>query len=120
EGFVTEATGANLFAVRGGALFTPPAEMALEGITRQTVFDLAADLKIPVCEKRLTRDDVYTADEVFLTGTAAEITSVRELDGRAIGDGSPRKITATLQEQYAAHVRGRAGIHRGWLTRVEA
>lgn len=122
EGFVTEASGANVFLVRDGVIYTPPAESVLEGITRRTVLEFAVEMGLSVFERRLTRDDVYTADEVFLTGTAAEITPVREVDGRTIGacTRGPRReaITTRMQEDYRAHVRGRAGLHRGWLTPV--
>jgi branched-chain amino acid aminotransferase len=120
DGFVTETSGANLFIVRGGVLITPPSHCVLEGITRRTLFELASEHDgVTVREARLTRDDVYTADEVFLTGTAAEVTPVREVDGRLIGDGTRGSVTSRLQELYGALVRGRVGFDRGWLTSVE-
>lgn len=114
EGFVTEASGANVFAVFGRELHTPPRESVLEGITRDTVFALAGALELEVRERRLTRDELYVADEVFLTGTAAEITRVRAIDGRAFGSGP---VTERLRARYADEVRGK-GTREGWLTYV--
>jgi branched-chain amino acid aminotransferase len=118
SGFVTESSGANVFVVRDGVLQTPPREMVLEGITRETVLSLAAERDWKVVERRMTRDEVYVADEVFLTGTAAEITPVAEVDGRRIGSGTVGPVAGHLQESYSALVRGRGNDTRGWLSRV--
>jgi branched-chain amino acid aminotransferase len=115
EGYVTECTGANLFLVRGRTLVTPPADAILEGITRATVVDLAADLGLVVQEARLTRDHLYVADEAFVCGTAAEIVGIREIDRRPIGDGRTGPVTISLRETYQAAVRGRHGRSAGWL-----
>jgi branched-chain amino acid aminotransferase len=119
SGFVTEASGANIFLVRDGTLYTPPRESVLEGITRDTVFSLAAARGWAVTERRTTRDEVYVADEVFLTGTAAEITAIGEVDGRRIGTGRAGPITTHLQETYSALVRGRQTDEHGWLSRAQ-
>lgn len=118
QGFVMEGSGENIFLVRDGELFTPDLTSALDGITRRTVISLAAELGIPVTEKRITRDEVYIADEAFFTGTAAEVTPIREVDGRAIGAGTRGPITAQLQEMYFDQVHGRRETHPEWLTRV--
>ena len=118
NGFVTETSGANLFAVRDGELHTPPLACVLDGITRDTVLQLAAEAGLRVSERQLARDEIYVADEVFLTGTASELTPVLRVDGRAIGSGSPGPITERLQASYAASVRGRTQDHREWLTPV--
>jgi branched-chain amino acid aminotransferase len=117
QGYVTETSGANLFVVRGGALHTPPLEGVLEGVTRDTIMQLAAELGISVSERRMTREDVYTADEAFVTGTAVEVTKVRELDGRSIGRGA-QPITERFMALYSEHVRGQAGRSREWLTAI--
>jgi len=118
DGFVTETSGANVFAVSRGRIYTPPLESVLEGITRETVIALAAERGWPVVERRLARDELYVADEVFLTGTAVEVTPVREIDGRSIGSGARGPVTEKLQRLYAAHVRG-DGEHRSeWLSRA--
>jgi branched-chain amino acid aminotransferase len=115
---ITETSGANVFVVRGGALFTPPLESVLEGITRDSIMVLAGKLGVSVMERRMTRDELYIADEVFVTGTAAEVTPVRELDGRTIGDGAQGPLTARLQRLYADVTRGRSDQCRDWLTRI--
>jgi branched-chain amino acid aminotransferase len=117
EGEMAEASTSNLFVVRGGRVVTPSSTSILEGITRETVKCLLSEVGIEVQERRVGREDVYTADEIFLTGTAAEITPVREVDGRAIGEGAPGKITRAVQEAYDYAVRGR-GIDYGWLAAV--
>ena len=93
DGFVAEGSGENIFLVINGVLYTPELTTALDGITRDTVFTLAAEMGIPVNERRITRDEVYIADEAFFTGTAAEVTPIRELDNRAIGSGKRGPIT---------------------------
>jgi branched-chain amino acid aminotransferase len=118
EGYVMEGSGENIFIVRDGALYTPDLTSALDGITRKTVIALAGELGIPVVEKRITRDEVYIADEAFFTGTAAEVTPIREVDGRAIGSGTRGPVTARLQGLYFDQVYGRRDNHPEWLTPV--
>ena len=117
DGFVAEGSGENVFVVRDGRLFEPDTASALDGITRRTVHALAAEAGLEIQCKRITRDEAWIADEVFFTGTAAEITPVVELDRRRIGDGKAGPLTRTLQSAYFAAVRGE-GTDRGWLTRV--
>ncbi|MFN2309532.1 MAG: branched-chain amino acid transaminase [Gammaproteobacteria bacterium] len=118
EGYVAEGSGENIFIVRNGTLYTPDLTSALDGITRDTLFTLAAEAGIPVREKRITRDEVYIADEAFFTGTAAEVTPIREVDGRVIGSGTRGPITTQLQATYFDVVHGRHAGHRAWLARV--
>ncbi|MCS6785450.1 MAG: branched-chain amino acid transaminase [Thiobacillaceae bacterium] len=118
DGFVAEGSGENIFIVRRGRLYTPDLTSALEGITRDTIIRLAAEIGLEVIEKRITRDEVYSADEAFFTGTAAEVTPIRELDNRVIGDGRRGPITERLQALYFDCVQGRAEAHRDWLTYV--
>jgi branched-chain amino acid aminotransferase len=120
EGYVAEGSGENVFLVRDGVLYTPDLTAALDGITRRTIFTLAKELGLAVCEKRITRDEVYIADEVFLTGTAAEVTPVREVDGRIIGCGARGPITERLQSLYFDVVHGRNDQYLEWLTTVQA
>jgi branched-chain amino acid aminotransferase len=119
EGYVSEGSGENIFVVRNGAIYTPDLTSALDGITRATVVQLATELGVPVVEKRITRDEVYIADEAFFTGTAAEVTPIRELDGRAIGAGRRGPITEKLQTLYFDVVHGRSHLHMDWLTPVK-
>ncbi len=116
EGYVAEGASENLFLVRDGELLQPETTSALDGITRRTVCTLAEEAGLAVRSKRITRDELYCADEVFLTGTAAEITPVVEVDRRRIGDGRPGAITARLQAAYLATVRGEVAGHRDWLS----
>ncbi|MGQ9860455.1 MAG: branched-chain amino acid transaminase [Thiobacillaceae bacterium] len=118
DGFVAEGSGENVFIVRRGKLYTPDLTSALEGITRDTIVQLAAEAGIEVIEKRITRDEVYSADEAFFTGTAAEVTPIRELDNRVIGAGTRGPITERLQAMYFDCVHGRAERHAAWLTYV--
>jgi len=118
EGYVSEGSSENIFLVRDGVLYTPDITSALDGITRATVMQLAADLGFKVVEKRITRDEVYIADEAFFTGTAAEVTPIRELDGRKIGTGQIGPITEKLQTLYFDLVHGRDGGHPEWLALV--
>lgn len=120
SGYVAEASGENIFAVIRGRLVTPPLSAAiLEGITRDSVLTIAADLGIPCDEKQLSRDQLYLADEVFLTGTAAEITPVREIDDRSIGTGKTGPITQKLQEIFFQTVRGQQQSYARWLTPIQ-
>ncbi len=118
EGYVSEGTGENIFLVRKGRIKTTPLTSILEGITRDSVIDLAREQGIAVTEERFTRDETYIADEVFVTGTAAELTPVREIDNRRIGTGKPGPITLALQKRFFAIVRGEDATHESWLTRV--
>ena len=118
EGYVSEGTGENVFIVRKGTIKTTPLTSILEGITRNTVMELARERNIPVLEERFTRDALYVADEVFLTGTAAEITPVREIDGRRIGAGKPGPVTTALQDAFFRIVKGEDLSRNAWLTRV--
>ena len=118
EGYVSEGTGENIFIVRRGILKTTPLTSILEGITRNSVIDLARERNIPVVEERFTRDEMYIADEVFVTGTAAELTPVREIDHRRIGTGQPGPVTLALQKAFFSIVRGEDPAHESWLTRV--
>lgn len=118
DGFVAEGSGENIFIVKQGKLYTPDLTSCLEGITRDTILQLAAELGIPVIEKRITRDEVYCCDEAFFTGTAAEVTPIRELDNRTIGAGHRGPITEKLQTLYFDCVQGRSAKHAGWLTHV--
>jgi len=118
EGYVMEGSGENIFIVNDGVLYTPDLTSALDGITRKTVMGLADELGIAVVEKRITRDEVYIADEAFFTGTAAEVTPIREVDGRPIGRGGRGPITERLQGLYFDQVHGRREEHPEWLTLV--
>ena len=116
QGLVSEASGENLFAVRDGAIRTPALPTILDGITRATVIELARDKGMAVTETPLTRDELYVADEVFLTGTAAEVTPVREIDRRTIGAGRRGPVTKALQDAFFAVVSGRERKYERWLT----
>jgi len=119
DGFVAEGSGENLFIVRNGVIYTPELTSALEGITRDTILHLARDHGYEVREKRITRDEVYVADEAFFTGSAAEVTPIRELDGRPIGDGVRGPITEQLQSNYFDLVHGRVDKYTDWLAYVK-
>ncbi|MCP9455182.1 MAG: branched-chain amino acid transaminase [Nitrospira sp.] len=118
EGYVAEGTGENVFIVRKGKIKTTPLTSVLEGITRNSVIELAKERQLVVEEERFTRDEMYIADEVFVTGTAAELTPVCEIDRRPIGDGMPGPITQMLQKAFFAVVRGEDPAHASWLTPV--
>ena len=118
DGYVSEASGENLFIVRDGIVKTPPLTSVLPGITRATLITLLRERGHTVVEERFTRDEVYIADEAFFTGTAAEVTPVRELDDRPIGTGKPGPLTASMQEAYFALIRGGDPRHRDWLAFV--
>ncbi len=119
DGFVAEGSGENIFIVRNGKIFTPDLTSALEGITRDTIFILAAELGYEIVEKRITRDEVYSADEAFFTGSAAEVTPIRELDNRTIGSGTRGPITEQLQSMYFDQVYGRRDKYPEWQTLVK-
>jgi len=118
NGFVAEGSGENFFMVRDGVLYTPTLTSALEGITRETVMTLAKDIGLEVVEKQITRDEVYVADEAFFTGTAAEVTPIRELDNRSIGNGGRGPITEQLQAMYFDQVYGRSAVYQNWNSLV--
>jgi branched-chain amino acid aminotransferase len=120
DGFVAEGAGENLFIVKGGRLYEPELTSALAGITRDTVITLARERGYEVSARRLTRDDVYIADEAFFCGTAAEVTPIVELDRRTIGDGRPGPVTRAIQRAFFDVVSGRDARHRDWLTPVAA
>ncbi|MBE8190501.1 MAG: branched chain amino acid aminotransferase, partial [Candidatus Thioglobus sp.] len=117
DGFVAEGSGENIFIVSAGIIYTPDLTAVLAGITRDTIITLAADLGYKVLEKRLSRDEVYSADEAFFTGTAAEVTPIRELDGRIIGSGSLGEITQKLQELYFDCVQGKNAKYKNWINK---
>ena len=119
DGFVAEGSGENFFIVRDGVIYTPELTSALDGITRATIIQLAGEIGVPVVEKRITRDEVYVADEAFFTGTAAEVTPIRELDRRSIGSGTRGPITEKLQSMYFDAVHGRSTEHTDWLAIIK-
>lgn len=119
DGYVAECTGANLFVVRGGKIFTPPAAPVLEGITRDSIMTLAGDHGIPVVEGLMSRDQLYIADEVFVCGTAAECVALCEIDFRKIGSGEAGPVTRALQAAYHGAVRGEDPRSDGWCHPVE-
>ena len=116
QGFIAEGTGENIFIVKHGKLYTPTLSSALEGITRDTVITIAKDLNVEVIEKNITRDEVYTADEAFFTGTAAEVTPIKELDKRLIGKGKRGSLTEEIQKIYFDAVKGINSHYAHWLT----
>ena len=118
DGFVAEGAGENVFVIKDGCIYEPEIASALVGITRSTIISLAREMGLEVVSKRLTRDDIYIADECFFTGTAAEVTPVRELDNRTIGAGTRGPITEELQKRYFDVVYGRNDKYEHWLTRV--
>lgn len=118
SGYVMEGSGENFFLVKDGVIYTPDLTSALNGITRKTIFTFTEELGIPIVERRITRDEVYIADEAFFTGTAAEVTPIREVDNRTIGSGSRGPITEKLQAMYFDQVHGRRAEHPEWLTYV--
>ena len=115
DGFVAEGSGENLFIVKDGILYSPELASGLDGITRKTVITLANSMDIPLVEKRITRDEVYIADEAFFTGTAAEVTPICELDNRSIGEGKTGPVTRRLQTRYFELVRGKGELPGDWL-----
>lgn len=118
DGYVAEGTGENIFIVRDGVIKTTPITTVLEGITRNCVLSIAKSNNIKVIEQKFTRDELYIADEVFLSGTAAEITPVREVDNRKIGKGKPGKITKMVQNQYLEMVKGISNPNNPYLTKI--
>ncbi|MDH5631537.1 MAG: branched-chain amino acid transaminase [Gammaproteobacteria bacterium] len=118
DGFVAEGSGENIFIVRNGVIYTPELTSALEGITRDTIITLAAEAGYQVREKRITRDEVYAADEAFFTGSAAEVTPIREYDNKIIGNGGRGAITEVLQTMYFDQVHGRRKEHAEWLAHI--
>jgi branched-chain amino acid aminotransferase len=119
EGYVSEGSGENIFIVRNGLLKTTPLTSILEGITRSSIITIAGDEKIKVVEERFTRDELYISDEAFFTGTAAEITPIREADGRTVGKGRPGAVTKKLQTIFFDTVRGKNKKYGSWLTYVK-
>lgn len=118
EGYVAEGSGENIFMIRRGTIKTTPLTCILEGINRDTVLQIAQKNGLTVLEQRFTRDELYIAEEAFFTGTAAEITPIREVDGRRIGEGRPGPITKKLQEQFFEIVKGKNDQYRNWLTYI--
>jgi len=119
DGFVAEGCGENIFIVKDGRLYTPQLTTALDGITWRSVQQICADLGLAVEKTRLTRDDIYIADEAFFTGTAAEVTPIRELDRRTIGSGSRGPVTERIQAAFFDIVNGKNAKYHHWLTRVD-
>jgi branched-chain amino acid aminotransferase len=118
DGYVSEGAGENVFIVKAGKIYTPDLASCLDGITRDSVLTMARDMHIDIIEKRITRDEMYCADEAFFTGTAAEVTPIRELDNRQIGSGSRGPITEKLQSLFFDVVSGKAPQYNHWLTPV--
>jgi branched-chain amino acid aminotransferase len=118
DGYVSEGAGENVFLVRNGKIYTPDMASCLDGITRDAALTMARDLGIEVIEKRITRDEMYCADEAFFTGTAAEVTPIRELDNRTIGSGKRGPVTEKIQSMFFDVVNGRAPQYQHWLTLV--
>ncbi len=119
EGYVSEGSGENIFIVRNGVLKTTPLTSILEGITRDSIISIAQEAKIEVVEERFTRDELYIADEAFFTGTAAEVTPIRECDGRVIGQGRRGEITERLQSTFFDIVKGKNNKYKSWLTYIK-
>lgn len=118
EGYVSEGSGENIFVVRNGMLKTTPLTSILEGITRNSILQIAQEMGLQIHEERFTRDEVYIADEAFFTGTAAEVTPIRELDGRKIGTGRPGPVTKKLQSVFFDIVKGKKKKFKSWLTMI--
>jgi branched-chain amino acid aminotransferase len=118
QGYVAECTGENIFVVRGRTITTPPETNILEGITRDSVLHLARDFGYAIVSQPISRDQLYVADEVFVTGTAAEVIALREIDFRTIGSGRTGPVTRSLQKAYHALVRGEHARSEAWLTYV--
>jgi len=118
DGYVSEGSGENVFIVRDGVIYTPDLASCLAGITRESIIKIAHDLGIEVREKRITRDEMYCSDEAFFTGTAAEVTPIRELDDRTIGNGGRGPVTEKIQNVFFDIVKGKNDKYRSWLTYV--
>ena len=118
DGFVAEGSAENIFIISNGVISTPDVTSALDGITRRTVMQLAQEFGYKVVERRITRDELYICDEAFFTGTAAEVTPIREVDNRPVGLGSRGPITEKLQKAYLAAVKGESPQHTGWLSQI--
>jgi branched-chain amino acid aminotransferase len=118
EGYVSEGAGENVFIVKKGKIYTPDVASCLDGITRDSVIIIAKDLGYEVIEKRITRDEMYCADEAFFTGTAAEVTPIRDLDGRQIGAGQRGPITEKIQSTFFEAVAGKNARYAAWLSKV--
>ncbi len=118
EGYVSEASGENIFIIKNRKIKTSPLTTILPGITRDSIIQIAKELEYEVVEERFTRDELYISDEVFFTGTAAEVTPVREVDNRKIGEGKPGPITLKIQKAFFDIVRGKSKKHSHWLERV--
>jgi branched-chain amino acid aminotransferase len=118
EGYVAEGSGENIFIVKDNVIYTPELTACLNGITRNTIFHLAKEIGLDVVEKRITRDEVYIADEAFFTGTAAEVLPIQNLDDRVIGAGRRGPVTEKLQQMYFDQVKGRRSQFAEWLTPV--
>ena len=118
DGYVAEGSGENFFMIRNGKVYTPDLTVCLDGITRNTVMQIIKEMGLEVIEKRITRDEVYIADEAFFTGTAAEVTPIRELDRRQIGEGCRGPITTEIQKRYFDIVNGRDANHIDWCTQA--
>ncbi len=119
EGYVAEGSGENIFVVRDGVIHTPELTSCLDGITRKTIMEMAASLGYEIRERRITRDEIYIADEAFFTGTAAEVLPIQSLDGRIIGEGRRGPVTEKLQSWYFDLVEGKSDFHPEWLTLVK-
>jgi branched-chain amino acid aminotransferase len=119
EGYVAEGSGENNFIIRRGKVYTPDLTSALEGITRDSVVEIVKEMGLELIEKRITRDEVYSADEAFFTGTAAEVTPIRELDNRTIGEGRRGPITTEIQKRYFDIVKGLDPKRENWLTYIK-
>lgn len=119
QGYVAEGSGENIFLVNDGKLYTPALDVALDGITRRSVITIAEEMGLSIIEKRITRDELYVADEVFFTGTAAEVTPIREIDGREIGIGERGPITTEIQQRYFDIVNGKNPKYNHWLTYIK-
>jgi branched-chain amino acid aminotransferase len=119
QGFVAEGSGENIFIIKNGKLLTPSLTSALEGITRDSVMTIAKDLGVDIIERNITRDEIYTADEAFFTGTAAEVTPIRQLDKRDIGSGVRGEITGEIQSIYFDVVKGKNDKYKHWLSYID-
>ncbi len=118
EGYVSEGSGENIFVIRQGKVFSPGVEGVLEGITRDSIIQICKELKLEVSERRISRDELYIADEVFFTGTAAEVTPITSIDDRTIGNGRPGELTSEISRRFFDIVHGRNEKYQAWIDRV--